>query len=54
MKRSICASGEGKVPWYSMGFWVAMTKKGWEHYGDAIDCYLLLFHYLQKRGLGGV
>ena len=26
--RSSCASGSGKVPSYSMGFWVAMTMKG--------------------------
>src|ERR1700730_304099 len=29
MKRSSCASGSGKVPAYSIGFWVAMTTKGW-------------------------
>ena len=28
MKRSSWASGSGKVPSYSMGFWVAMTRKG--------------------------
>ena len=27
-KRSSCDSGKGKVPWYSHGFWVAMTMKG--------------------------
>ena len=27
-KRSSCASGRGKVPWVSTGFWVAITKKG--------------------------
>jgi len=27
-KRSSCASGSGKVPWYSIGFCVAMTMKG--------------------------
>lgn len=27
-KRSNWASGKGKVPWYSTGFWVAMTRNG--------------------------
>ena len=27
-KRSSWASGSGKVPEYSIGFWVAMTRKG--------------------------
>ena len=27
-KRSSCASGSGNVPSYSIGFWVAMTRKG--------------------------
>ena len=28
MKRSTCASGNGYVPSCSIGFWVAITKKG--------------------------
>ena len=28
MNRSSCASGSGKVPSYSIGFWVAITVKG--------------------------
>src|SRR3990170_3819299 len=28
MKRSSCASGRAKVPSYSIGFWVAMTRNG--------------------------
>ena len=28
MKRSTCASGSGKVPSDSIGFWVAMTRNG--------------------------
>ena len=28
MKRSTCASGSGYVPSWSMGFWVARTRKG--------------------------
>ena len=27
-KRSSCASGNGNVPSYSIGFWVAITMKG--------------------------
>ncbi len=28
MNRSSCASGRAKVPSYSIGFWVAMTRNG--------------------------
>ena len=53
MKRSICASGRGKVPSYSMGFCVAKHQEGRGHgIGDAVHRHLALFHGLEQRGLG--
>ena len=52
-KRSICASGSGKVPSSSIGFWVASTRKGrGSGPGDAVDGHLPLFHRLEQGRLG--
>jgi hypothetical protein len=53
MNRSSWASGRAKVPSYSIGFWVAMTRNGsgiW--IGGAVDRCLALLHALEQGGLG--
>ena len=50
--RSSCASGSGKVPSYSIGFWVAITRKGSdERARDPVHGHLLLGHRLEQGGL---
>ncbi len=52
MNRSSWASGSAKVPSYSMGFWVAMTRNGDGHrVGRAVDRRLALLHALEQGGL---
>ena len=52
-KRSSWASGRGKVPSYSMGFWVARTRKGLGRgWGGAFDGDLGFLHGFEEGGLG--
>ena len=53
MKRSSCASGRGKVPSYSIGFWVAITMNGsGSGMRFAFQRHLVFLHGLQQRRLG--
>ena len=53
-KRSSWASGRGKVPSSSMGFWVAITRKGDGAAGMVmvVDGELAFGHGLEEGGLG--